>query len=95
MTTPIPQQGTPPFDPGNQLLAGGPAQLTVDEVLTPQGKAATLTIRTASTTLTVFLSREDLAAWAQSMQQRADAMSGLLLVGAGAMPPAAGVGAVR
>jgi hypothetical protein len=83
MTTP-PQP--PPFDPGNALLAGGPAQLSVNEVMTPQGKAATLTIRTASTTLTVFLSREDLAAWAASMQRKADDMSGLLLVPAGAMP---------
>jgi hypothetical protein len=83
MTTP-PQP--PPFDQGNQLLAGGPAQLTVNEVMTAQGKLASLTIRTTSTTLTVFLSREDLAAWATSMQRQSDAMTGLLLVPAGAMP---------
>lgn len=83
MTTP-PQP--PPFDPGNQLLAGGPAQLSVDEVMTPQGKLGVLTIRTTSATVSVFLSREDLATWAATIQRKADDMSGLLLVPAGAMP---------
>lgn len=86
----------PPIDVGNQLLGGVPAQLTVSEQMTPSGKAAALTIRTPSTTLTVFLAREELADWAGTMQRTADQMGGLMLIGAGALPTVPlGMGGVR
>jgi hypothetical protein len=83
MTTP-PQP--PPFDPGNQLLGETPAQITTALVDTPRGQRMALTVRTGSTTMTVFLSRDDAHAWAQAINTSAGQMSGLLLVGAAAMP---------
>jgi len=84
MTEPVLQ--VPPADPGNTLLSGVPAQLTISEQQTAAGKMAMLTIRTPCTTLTVFLGREELANWASTMQHLADQMGGLTIVGAGALP---------
>lgn len=81
MTTPV----VPPMDSGNALLAGGPAQLAMSDVMTQAGKLAALTIRTASTTLTVFLSREDLQTWIDAEQAHADQMGGLTVIRAGSM----------
>jgi len=85
MTEPTLAQ-VPPVDPGNALLGGVPAQLTVSEQQTSNGKMAAVTIRTPCTTLTVFLGREEAASWATLIQRTADQMGGLVLVGAGAMP---------
>jgi len=85
MTEPTLAQ-VPPVDPGNALLGGVPAQLTVSEQQTPNGKMAAVTIRTPCSTLTVFLAREELGGWAALMQRTADQMGGLVLVGADAMP---------
>ncbi|WP_280688388.1 MULTISPECIES: hypothetical protein [unclassified Kitasatospora] len=79
------------MDPGNQLLAGGPAQLSMSEAMTAGGKLATLTVRTASTTLTVFLERDDLQTWANTLQAAADRMSGLTVIRATGVPELAGV----
>lgn len=79
------------MDPGNALLAGGPAQLSMSEVMTTAGKLATLTIRTASTTLTVFLEREDLKQWADTLQSAADRMGGLTVIRAGGSSDLVGV----
>ena len=49
----MPQQA-PPVDAGNALLAETPAQLSTALLGTPAGQRMALTIRTASTTLTVL-----------------------------------------
>jgi Tfp pilus assembly protein PilN len=71
MTQPAP----PPLDPGNQLLAETPAQLSIALLETPGGQRLALTIRTPSTTLTVLLAAADAKVWAGSVRQAADSMS--------------------
>lgn len=65
----------PPVDPGNQLLSEVPAQLTTALVDTPQGQRMALTVRTASTTLTVLLPGPDARNWAQQLTRAAESMS--------------------
>lgn len=61
MTTP---QGVPFIDAGNRLLAPVRADLEVGSMTQAEGtKLAVLTIRTASTTLTVMLDAPGFAAW--------------------------------
>jgi len=71
MTTPQPQ----PFDAANDLLAETPAQLLTALIETPAGQRLALTVRTASTTLTVLLGAADAKAWAATLAQAAGAMS--------------------
>lgn len=87
MTTPEPT----PYDTSNALLAAGPAILTMSEVMTTTGKLGVATIRTQSTTLSVFLPREDMQAWADAFQKQANQLTGLLLVPPGATLSAAQV----
>jgi hypothetical protein len=62
VSTPRPPQFV---DPANPLLSQVTARLDAGTVSTPDGsRVYVLTIRTASTTLTVFLSADDLHAWA-------------------------------
>lgn len=82
MTTPSP----PPVDPGNAMLAETPAQMTCALMDTPRGQRMALTVRTASTTLTVLLARDDASQWGQIITGTAGQMSGLILAGVGAMP---------
>lgn len=77
MTTPQPQA---PVDPANPLLTELPAQLVTALVDTPAGQRMALTIRTPSTTLTVFLSKLDAGTWAGNIKQTADSLSGSGLV---------------
>lgn len=70
----------PPADPGNQLLAEVPAQLTTAIADTPAGKRLVMTIRTPSTTVTVFLDRDDARAWGDKVKTEADQMGGLTVV---------------
>ena len=72
MTQPQPQ---PPVDPANQLLAETPAQLCTGLVDTPLGQRLALTIRTASTTLTVLLQGADAKTWAAQLTRDSAAMS--------------------
>lgn len=77
----------PPVDPGNQLLAEVPAQLTMAVLGTPQGQRLALTIRTASTTLTVMLAGPDARNWAQMITRAAESMSAAgLIVANGKLP---------
>ncbi|HXJ27123.1 MAG TPA: hypothetical protein VNH17_15540, partial [Streptosporangiaceae bacterium] len=69
MTTPHSQ----PFDTGNDLLAETPAQMLTALAETPAGQRLTVTIRTASTTLTVLLGAADAKAWAATLSQAAGA----------------------
>jgi hypothetical protein len=83
VTTPA----APPVDPGNQLLAETPAQLSTALVDTPAGQRMALTVRTASTTPTVLLNGADSKEWAANLSGAAAKMSGSGLVAAAAMPP--------
>lgn len=87
MTTPAPQ----PFDPANQLLSETPAQLNIAVMDTPAGQRLVMTVRTASTTVTVLLQGADAKSWAAQMTRAATAMSGtgLVVAGNGHMPPVA------
>ena len=82
MTTPE----QPPVDTGNPLLSETPAALSTALVQTPQGQRLALTIRTASTTLTVLLGAMDARTWAGQFKAVADQMSASgLIVTNGAM----------
>ena len=72
-------------DAGNGLLAETPANLTTALVETPQGQRLALTIRTASTTLTVLLGAADARTWAGQVKGAADQMSasGLIVAAPG------------
>jgi hypothetical protein len=65
----------PPVDPGNQLLSEVPAQFTTAIVDTTQGQRLALTIRTASTTLTVLLQGKDARNWNQQFTKTVESMS--------------------
>ena len=79
MTGPQPQP-VPPVDPGNQLLAETPAQLTTALVDTPGGQRLAMTVRTHSTTMTILLQGSDAKTWAQQLTRDAALMSGAGLV---------------
>lgn len=85
MTQPPEQRA--PFDINNPLLTEVPAQLTSTVVPTANGQRLAVTVRTGSTTLTVFLSREDATAWAENMATGARKVSGLI-----AAPPGMKIG---
>lgn len=78
-------QPVPPVDQANALLAPTDAQLATGLVQTPQGQRMVLTVRTASTTVTLFLSRDDADVWAESIRVAAGQMS-RLIVPSGALP---------
>lgn len=74
------QPQRPFIDPANELLMQVPARLDTGSVATPDGrKLGVLTIRTGSTTLTVFLGAEDLRTWAQLLTDVAGQLSGKLV----------------
>ena len=84
MSTPQPPQVV---DPSNSLLGETPATLVTALVETPQGQRLVLTIRTASTTLTVLLAAADAKAWANQIKAIADQMSASgLIVAAPGLP---------
>ena len=83
MTTPV-----PPFDPGNQLLAEGPAQISTTMLDTPAGQRLAMTVRTTSATVTVLLGGADAKTWAAQLTTVAAGMSGAgLVAAAGALSP--------
>jgi hypothetical protein len=69
-----------PFvDMGNTLLTQVQSQLDTGSVTTPAGKIGLITIRTASTTLTVFLGADDLRQWSELLAALANELtSGLM-----------------
>jgi hypothetical protein len=74
---------TPPrpfVDMANPMLTQVPAQLDTGSVGTPSGKLGVLTIRTASTTLTVFLTQDDLRTWSGLLTGLADQLGGSIVV---------------
>jgi hypothetical protein len=82
---PAAPQPAAPFDAGNPLLAEQPAQLVTAVMQTPAGQRLTLTIRTPSATVTVFLPGKDAKAWAARLTQDAASMSAAGLVVAGSV----------
>jgi hypothetical protein len=82
-----------PFDTGNQLLAEVPAQCFTALVQTPLGQRLALTIRTPSSTNTVFLGKDDAITWAGNIRGTAKQMSGSgLIVAPGNGMPVKGQG---
>jgi hypothetical protein len=71
--------GTAPFDPSNSLLAETPAELTVGIVQTPSGQRLAFTLRTASTTLTVFPDRQLADTWRGMLASALAQMNGLII----------------
>lgn len=94
MTFPgVPQQA-PPCDAGNTLLGEVPSTFTTSLVDTPAGQRLLLTVRTASTTLTVLLNGPDAKAWAANFSAQASKMSSSGLIAAnGHIPEVPGNGA--
>jgi hypothetical protein len=70
----------PLFDEGNGLLGELPAQLTTEVRDTPLGQRLVMTVRTPTTTLTVFLRGPDAKNWAHQMSSEAASMSGSGLI---------------
>jgi hypothetical protein len=75
MTMPDPSQMRF-LDVNNPLCAGGPARIDSGIIGTEQGQMGVLTVRTASTTLTVVMSANDLRSWADHINGLADHMDG-------------------
>ena len=75
MMPPAMPAGPPPADLGNSLLASAPAFLTTALAPTTDGQKLLLTIRTPSSTTTVFLSRQDAETWAAQLVSTAQQMS--------------------
>lgn len=74
-----PQAGTLPVDPANDLLSIVPCKLTASVQQTPAGQKLTATVRTVDTTLTVFLDRDEVDAWIETLRRVKGQMSGLIL----------------
>ena len=74
VTTP-PTPAPTAFDTGNPLLSEQPAQLTTALIQTPAGQRLATTIRTPSSTVTVFLACVDARAWAAKLTADSGAMS--------------------
>ena len=73
----------PLLDEGNKLLGELPAQLTTDVIGTAAGQRLVLTVRTPTTTLTVFLRGADAKNWARQLAAESSVMSDSGLIAAG------------
>ena len=91
MSTPEPQ----PVDPSNPLLGEVPAALSLTLAETPKGQRMVLTIRTASTTLSLFLAPADAKTWGAQIKAMADQMSASGLIVAAPGLPANGKAAAN
>lgn len=83
--------GTPSFlDAGNPLLAKVDIKMDTGTISVPgQGTAGVVTIRTASTTLTILLTQQEVRDWAKMFTGLAASMSssGLIVSGNGQLSP--------
>ena len=75
------------FDTGNLLLSEQPARLLTAIVETPNGQRLAYTVRTPSTTVTVFLTKTDIEAWAKQGTEASQRMSAAGLTVAGPSMP--------
>lgn len=73
---------TPLFDAGNKLLGELPSQLSTDVIDTIAGQRLAITIRTPTTTLSIFLNGTDAKAWAHQLTSEAAMMSSSGLIAA-------------
>lgn len=92
MTSPPMPPGMPvdtPFNAANMLLAEMPARMVTSIIQTPKGSRMSLTIRTPTGELTVFLAKQDVKIWAMQLLKAEGGMSesGLTVVN-GALPQA-------
>lgn len=71
-----------PWDPANSLLQETQAQFTAQSVDTPDGPRTAVTIRTASTTVTVFLRKGNALDAAEKIASEARKLPGLALADA-------------
>jgi hypothetical protein len=82
-----------PVDQSNPVLGEIPAALSTAQVTTPNGVRMVLTIRTPSTTCTVFLTGKDAKIWALQITREAENLSDAgLIAGNGTivLPPVNG-----
>jgi hypothetical protein len=70
-----------PFDTGNTLLSIVPSEMTVSVQDTPIGQRLAVTIRTADTTLTVFLAKDEVSSWEGALASGRAKMTGLIIPG--------------
>ena len=77
----------PAADPGNTFLSIGPCSLSTTIIDTPAGQRMMATIRTASTTLTVFLERQDAENWENVINSERVKMTSLVLAPANVRLP--------
>ena len=68
-----------PFDTGNPLLDEVPAELTTAVMNGPAGQKVAVTVRTASTTLTLLLPKDTAEKWRDQLSTTIGSMSGLIL----------------
>ena len=73
------EQNVPAADPGNQFLSEGPSSLSSTVINTPNGQRLMLTVRTGSTTLTVFLEKQMGESWVKVISDGVTQMSSLVL----------------
>jgi hypothetical protein len=71
-----------PWDPANTLLQETQAQVTVQSMDTPNGPRVVLTLRTASTTMTVFLRKGNALTAAEKIASEARKLPGIMLADA-------------
>lgn len=81
-----------PVDPGNPLLAAQPSQIFTAIANTPVGQRLIMTLRTPSTTLTLFLDKNEAANWGAQITGESVKMSGSGLFIPGAVIPVNGQG---
>lgn len=74
------QVPTSAFDEGNHMLSECPAGMTAIGVKTPDGPRLLVTIRTPSTTLSVYLSTDDVRSWAGMLIHGAQGLGSALIV---------------
>jgi hypothetical protein len=76
-----PTPGLTPFDAGNPLLSVVDAHWTVSPAHTPLGQRLIITLRTASTSMTIFIDREAALQLAQHIGSEAARLSPLIVPG--------------
>ena len=74
MSTPV-----TPMDTGNPILSEVPATFSCTPVNGPGGQRLAFTVRTGSTTLTIFLAKDHAINWRDVMSEAIGQMSGLIV----------------
>jgi hypothetical protein len=69
----------PVFDVGNAFIGPHPANLVCGQVNGPQGPMVVVTIRSAGTTLSVLMSRDDALTWARLIRNTAQSITPLVI----------------